>query len=395
MKKKILSLMLTGVMAVSLAACAGNKGGTEVNEAQEVSADSQLDAEEAQTDQIGNPWRDCTEEEAYQYGPNGFSAPEGATNIRWSMCEAKKDTDLPGTMIQLDFDYDGLHYTAREQAVPGEEITDISGMYYEWTAETDGILSNWAGGNMPCKFLRHIGDDGYVDVALWFDIETGYAYSLSTQADDLDGFDIQAMVEMIYDPAKQIGANAPDLSELDEYSIEFIKETAEREIPAPNIEGCETFTQIVDKALTDGMGYANEQICGTDVLLVSTGTYDNLDGNQAAIDSVVYEYKDGVPYELGRVTSAGTAYPLTIKDGYLYTGSNHWICKYAIADDKLMIMEHIAIVYDADGNGSYYYDSEDGGDYRSMDPAECERIYNELIDEMMTGTIINFDTVKK
>ena len=206
----------------------------------------------------------------------------------------------------------------------------------------------------------------------------------------------EASVSEITDKAEQEDAqmiNDSDAAAPDEYSIDFIKDNTEETIQSPDITGCDTFTQIVDKALTKGMGYVNEVICGNDVLLVSSGTFDNLEGANAAIDSVVYIYKDGVPYEIGKVASGGTAYPITLKDGYLYTGSNHWICKYAIADDKLMIMEHVAIVYDTEGNATYYYDSEDGGDYSNFDNAEAEKIYDELLDEMMKGTIANFSTV--
>ena len=103
-------------------------------------------------------------------------------------------------MVQLTYDLDNAEITAREQAVSGEEIVDISGMYYEWTVSDEGILANWAGGNMPFKSYRYIGDNEYVDLILWFDIETGYAYSVSAQAPDLDGFDIQAVAEQMYDP---------------------------------------------------------------------------------------------------------------------------------------------------------------------------------------------------
>ena len=113
---------------------------------------------------MGNPWRDCTEEEAAKYAPNGFSAPEGATNVAWSLMEAKDDTALPGTMVQLEFDLNGVSFTAREQPVAGEEITDISGIYYEWTAEDEGVLQNWGGGNMPCRTYRYIGEDECIDV---------------------------------------------------------------------------------------------------------------------------------------------------------------------------------------------------------------------------------------
>ncbi len=392
MKKRMLTLVVSVTLALSLTAC-----GKDVTEALQPDIETVEENDTKDEPAVGmpNPWRDCTEEEAYQYTPNGFSAPEGSTNIRWSICEVEDNTVLPGTMVQLDFDYDGLSFTARQQAVAGTEITDISGLYYDWTVTDDCTMNNWGGGNMPCRAMRYVGDEGYVDVILWFDIETGYAYSLSTEAKDLDGFDIQAIAEMMYDPAKQVGANAPEMSEFEEYSIDFIKKVSKESAPNIDISGCDTFTDIVDKALTDGMGYVNEVISGNDVLLVSSATYDNLDGNMAAIDATVFTYKDGKPYELGSVTSAGTAYPLTLNNGYLYTGSNHWICKYAIADDKLMVMEHIMIIYDEDGKGTYYYDSEDGGDYSNMDKKEAEKIYNDLVTEMSNGTICNFSTVSK
>ena len=403
MKKKTIALMLVIVMAAGLAGCAGK-----AEEQSAAPAETQTDETESSApgegeaqNGMGNPWRDCTEEEAYQYGPNGFSAPEGATDVHWSMMEAADKTALPGTMIQMDFTLDGVEMCAREQAVPGEEIVDISGMYYEWTVEDEGILANWAGGCMPFKSYRYVGDEGYADVILWFDIETGYAYSLSAVAPDLDGFDIQAVAEAIYDPDKQIGANMPDEEDLsgqaadDENSNEAINGYAEETAPSIDITGCDTFTQIVDKKLSDGMGYANVTIGDTDVLLVSSGTFDNLEGAFNAIDAAVFEYKDAAPFEIGKVCSGGTAYPLSVNNGYLYTGSNHWICKYAIADDKLMIMEKAAVSYDTDGNGTYSYESDDGGDYSDMDPAEAEKIFDDLVNEMMEGEVVEFSTVVK
>ncbi len=197
-QKKSVAILIIGMMALSVAGCA-NKPIVEDQ------------ASSGSTEEIANPWRDCTEEEAYEFTPNGFSAPEGATNESWSICEVADVKELPGTMVQLTFDYDGLAFTARQQAVAGEEITDISGLNYDWTAEEESTLSNWGGGHMPCKLCRYIGEESTVDLCLWFDIETGYAYSLSTEASDLDGFDIQAVAEAIYDPSKQIGANAPSM----------------------------------------------------------------------------------------------------------------------------------------------------------------------------------------
>ena len=36
------------------------------------------------------------------------------------------------------------------------------------------------------------------DLCTWYDIEIGISYSLSTTAKDLDGFDIQGIVEAMY-----------------------------------------------------------------------------------------------------------------------------------------------------------------------------------------------------
>ena len=50
---------------------------------------------------------------------------------------------------------------------------------------------------------------------------------------------------------------------ISEASDELLKEIAEENAPDIDISGCDTFTQIVDKKLTNGMGYANESIGDT------------------------------------------------------------------------------------------------------------------------------------
>jgi hypothetical protein len=392
--KKYLAIILTGIMALSLAAC-GDKSTDDNAVAETETATIAESITETPAATIANPWRDCTEEEAYQYGPNGFSAPEGATNVKWSMMEVADNTVLPGTMIQMAFDLDGTSFIAREQAV-GDNDTDISGMYYNWDVEDSGTFQNWAGGQMPYTTYRHIGDDETVDVIRWYDVETGYAYSLSATAKDLDGFDISAIADQIYDPAKQIGANMPDDDAVfDEYTNASLKEIFEAAAPTIDMTGVDTFTQIVDQKLTDGMGYANVTLGDSDLLLVSSAAYDNLDGKMAAIDATVFEYKDGVPVEVGKLCSGGTAYPITVKDKYLYSASNHWVCKYVVDNNILYIMEKAAVNYDENGNGTYTYESDDAGDYSNVDSAEAENIFNTLLDEMMSGEVIDFSVVKK
>ena len=345
---------------------------------------------------MANPWRDCTEEEANEYMSNGFSAPEGATDVTWSLMLPNNDPErVMDTLVQMRFTLDGIEYNAREQAV-GDNNKDISGMYYEWQETKDVKLANWAGGQMTGKAYSYSDPEESAKLCTWYDVETGYAYSLSASGKDLSKVDIVKVAESIYDPEKQFGAFAPVVPEEapEEASDETLASIADESAPSIDITGCDTFTQIVDTKLSDGMGYANEKIGGEDVLLVSSGTYDNLDGNMASIDAAVFIYKDGKIEEAGKVCCGGTAYPLAIKDDLLYTASNHWVVAYALVDGKLTIAKRSAVVYNEKGYEAYYYEAEDDKDFNNADQVEAEKRFGEMYGEMEEGAIINFQTVK-
>jgi len=147
-----------------------------------------------------------------------------------------------------------------------------------------------------------------------------------------------------------------------------------------------TFTEIID-SLNPEMAFANATISETDVLLVASGSYDNLDGNQAAIDSAVFMYdSDGNIAYLGDVECGGTAMPIAVVDGNLVVGGNHFITKYAIADGELVIAESAYEEYDASGNATYYYASE-GSEYETVDSdSDLLRLY----EEYESAEIVNF-----
>ena len=156
-----------------------------------------------------------------------------------------------------------------------------------------------------------------------------------------------------------------------------------------DITGCDTFTQIVDRVLEPGMVYTNEDIGDTDALLVCSGAYDNMDGNMAAIDAAIYVYNDGVPECIGYVNSMGTAYPLAVKDGYLYVGIYHGTAKYTIENNKLVEADSAWI--ESDENGGEFYYSQDGDDKVEMDNADkVEKLEAEYAD----ATVLNFDVIK-
>ena len=157
-----------------------------------------------------------------------------------------------------------------------------------------------------------------------------------------------------------------------------------------DIEGCDTFTQIVDK-LEDGRGYANETIGDADVLLVSQGTFDNLDGNEAAIDSELFIYDgEGVPAYIGSVSSGSTASPLAIKDGELYVASHHYITRYSVENGELVVLEDVREDFDADGEATYFIDGEEAEDQE----AAMAR-FEELFAEYGDAQVIGYSTVKR
>lgn len=182
--KKTISVIL--LLVLLLAACGKNE------------APAQTKLQDGENTQIANPWREITEDEAKAIYPQSFSVPEGAENAVWRVMET---ADAPA-LLELDFDLDGLRFTARQQET-GNRDADLSGMYYTWTAQVGMTLRNGLTGTM----YRNISEDGYADVCVWYDEAAGVSYSLSVTAKDLDGFDLQAVAEALFPPT------APSLEE--------------------------------------------------------------------------------------------------------------------------------------------------------------------------------------
>lgn len=396
MKNKIATIILAGGMVISMVACGkaaeseqpAENQNTQVAETTQKAAETTEETTEAATEEatepqtgLANPWREVTEDQADAIVPLLFKAPEGATNVVWrTMGEWSSDFALPGPMVEMDFDLDGMSFTERAQTT-GDEQLDISGTYYDWTVSDTATLNEWFGGGIEAQTFRYVGDSEYVDLCTWYDVEIGVSYSLSVSAPDLDGFDILAVVDATFAPEKHAGANAPD---------------DERE--PMDITGCDTFTQIVDK-LQAGQGYANAQIDGKDVLLVASGTYDadGPDGGDTfgAIDADIYMYdEDGSILYLGYVRSTGTAYPLAIdKDGYLDVGTHHSIARMTISEDnKIVSAEEAYELFDNNGNVTYYRWSDTEQVYGEQ--LEDDSLLTGLFDEYWNSEIISFNTVQ-
>ena len=176
-----------------------------------------------------------------------------------------------------------------------------------------------------------------------------------------------------------------------EEAKEDIKEEAESLYADFNIGGCDNFTQIVDRKLQDGWGYANEPVGDTDVFFVSNGIFNDADGNAQAIDSLLLIYKDGVPAIVGQVSSTSTSCPVSIKDKVIYTGGNDGAAKYTVLNNEFVKTESAWVEYDSDGNKTYYYQSGDAEAVKQADSTEFDRIFKEFEE----ATPVYFSVVEK
>lgn len=147
-----------------------------------------------------------------------------------------------------------------------------------------------------------------------------------------------------------------------------------------------------------------------DVLLVTDGVYDNLDGNMATIQAVPYTMKStGFVTADSSFTSGGTAYPISIgEDGLVYLYGNHSIeteCYGSNGTDDvgIMVMNTLSITeFDANGEASkvcgFHRDPEitnilenESVDY---DENDVDAFYAEL-EKFENTTPVNFTTLKK
>jgi hypothetical protein len=384
--KKAIAMIMAGITALSLVAC---------GQTQEAPAEAPVEetvqeaAPEAGTEEVvgmENPWRDITEDEANSIYAKLFTAPEGATDVKWSIMDSAADpSGFPGPLVQMMFTLDGREFTARMQTTE-EDNADISGMFYDWTVTDDATLHGWGGDNMPAKCSRYVGENEYADLCNWYDIEYGAAYTLSVTDKDLDGFDIQAIAEAIYNPENEPGNSIPDDDGITEH-VSF------------DITGCETFTDIVDK-LPAGCAYANAKMGDTDVLLTSEYAFDNNAGEgdpyYATIEADVYCYDaTGSLAYAGFITSGGTAYPLAQVGDLVYVGANHFVKAYTFAAGGMVIDEEASVEYDSNGDATYFAHSDlrdVGAD--SEGKVQDDTLMNEMYGKMQAGEVIEFSVVK-
>ena len=106
-----------------------------------------------------------------------------------------EDPEAESPLVQVNFTLDGMDFIARAQNNTEEKYIDGIGMYYDWTVQEEKELKDWAKDTLTAKFSRYLSENENVDLCTWYDEAAGCGYSLSVASDDLEGFDIMAVVE--------------------------------------------------------------------------------------------------------------------------------------------------------------------------------------------------------
>ena len=376
MKKRMVAILTVLVLCCSAVSGCGNAAkpaadagsGEAVKEeavpekeeaVKEEASEETQEAEEEEYTRMANPWVDISAEEAHEIVPRLFKVPDGGEDPEWMKCEDLGDPEKGiGPMVQLSFMLDGMPFTARAQTGAPED-TDIGGNYVEWTYGPEEVtLANWGGGNMKGKMRRSRSESGYVDELTWYDVEIGILYSLSVAAEDLDGFDIQAVVEQMYDGESEPYENVPE---------DFLQEQSGK-------TSFETYDEVI-AALNKGQGYAYIKLAGSDeeVLAVTDLVFE---ADHSACEASLYGKIDGKVKGLGLVNGNGSAYPLRLDEGILYGGDNHSYFTYFLSPDGALM----------------YKDSiEDGVNYGSDEFSGFTREDNSFDSADFTGGQEEFD----
>jgi hypothetical protein len=151
----------------------------------------------------------------------------------------------------------------------------------------------------------------------------------------------------------------------------------------------------VISSLKAGQAYAYVDIAGGEhqALLVADDTYDDGNGHNVAISAALYCLDtDGSVINYTNVLSEGTAYPIAVKDGYLYYGGNHHVAKEYIDLEYASVMtkEDAEESFDENGNEAYYYFSLDDEFEGEVDD---DSHLMQLFDEYGEADVVDFTVV--
>ncbi len=386
----------TAAIAIALVLSAAAVGCSEVGTAPAAPAPAAEEAVEEVTEEA-----EAVEEENEEAAPEEEAVEEAAPEEEEAQAEIVRETyqsadgwsvryDPEAIEVQEGDGFTSFVYTGESAGTCMMTVTPVADkgavealdeLTAEW-GDPDAIQSSEApflGDESTIGYWRVLEDSGegsgLSETAIGIDYKGGaLIFDILTHRSGEDEIDIP-----VSDAISEV---------LDSFDAGEVDEAAAEEGMTTDIEGCETFTQIVDK-LEDGRGYANETVGDADVLLVSEGTFDNLDGNEAAIDSELFIYdSEGVPAYIGSVSSGSTATPLAIKDGEIYVASHHFITRYTVEAGELVVVEDVREDFDEDGEATYSVNGEVAEDQEA-----AKARFDEMFEEYGAAQVIGYSTV--
>ena len=184
MKKLTAALAIVIMLTLIFTACSGKSGADTAAPGEPT--DNVTDSDFLSG--VVNPLVESDADEVMQKLGFALCVPDGAENVKYFI--------LSGDTEELRFTRNGLDYTARLKATA--DFEDISGMNYTWTNTLDDEIRG-----CECRLMRYSGEEGDIDVCLWYDAAPGLMYSLTTSDSSLDGFDITAIAQRIYEPMQK------------------------------------------------------------------------------------------------------------------------------------------------------------------------------------------------
>ena len=382
MRKKWICLLAAG--AVLLTGCAGRSAAQTADAPAEPAEEtvSEPAPEEPSEQEVGmvNPWKDTTEDEADLYNPRQFIVPDGATNTHWSMMGTEDYDAVPGPLVQLNFDLDGISYCARSQYGVGEnEDHDISGMYYEWQDKQDVTLDAWGGGEMTGTAYDFTLDNDSAKMCLWYDIEIGIAYSLSAAAEDLSGCDIVAVANALA-PEEEFMPGS------------FVEYKTQKDVFA-------SYDEIISE-LDPGQGYAYLELTGSEdkVLAITDQIFDYGDGVNASNDVYLYGEEERGFVNIGNCFSSGEDYPVRVGNGLLYALTDSVYESDFLSEENggLMVKDYISQYTEDDGSIAYtgFLRSANDFDHDEELPEDAASLYEQLRNEAEKQQVISFTVVE-
>lgn len=221
-KRLVLSLLTITLSAAWMTGCGSTSASTAETSSAEASTESAEtgksedaaqgeSADQEETTEIANPWTEADAEGVAE--ATGFSMipPDGAENVVYSYMEE-------GKLAQMSYDLDDAVWVYRMQMA--DALTDISGIYMDWTGDEGTVSGLEAMYYGKCDLNDQTVDD--VQLVNWYDAVSGVTYSLSATGPSLDGMDIQVYAENLYVPLQGDATDDPEADREEELNNYFL-----------------------------------------------------------------------------------------------------------------------------------------------------------------------------